>query len=505
MSKGRRYSDEGELNYKKVFAVIIAIIVIIMVAVMMKKILKKGNNNLSSANVTDYYAVYSDNAWGVIDSNGNKIIEPMYQEMLVIINNSKDVFLCTYDVNEETGEYKTKAINKNNKEIYTNYDKIEALDNYDKNGNVWYEQNILKVQKDGKYGLIDIDGKEILSPQYDTIDTLKGLENSLIIEKDGLKGLVNNSGVKIIETNYKNITNFGDDYKKGYITVDSNGKYGLISFSGNKILENNYEKINKVYGEKYFSIQENGKQKLINSNGETVISKGFDEIKQIASSGIVITKNKKYGLMDYDGKLKIDAKYNDLKEINTDVFAAKKDKKYGIIDINNKTKVKFKYADIYYNLASGLYVAEDSNFNASIIDSDFNIKVTGILSELNTDKGFIKIKTDDGYKYYNFKFEEKSIADIFTSNTMYLSKKDGKYGFTDKQGNIIVDYLYDDATEQNKYGFVAVKKDGKWGALNKEGNVVIEPKYNLDSNLLIDFIGKWHLGQDINMNYYCEK
>ena len=25
------------------------------------------------------------------------------------------------------------------------------------------------------------------------------------------------------------------------------------------------------------------------------------------------------------------------------------------------------------------------------------------------------------------------------------------------------------------------------------------------NNLKIDFIGKWHLGEDLNMNYYCEK
>ena len=41
--------------------------------------------------------------------------------------------------------------------------------------------------------------------------------------------------------------------------------------------------------------------------------------------------------------------------------------------------------------------------------------------------------------------------------------------------------------------------------LDKEGKESIEPKYNLENNLKIDFIGKWHLGEDLNMNYYCEK
>ena len=503
MSKGKRYSNEGQLNYKKVFAVVIAIIVIIMFIVIIKKALTKDTIG-ENTKIVDYYSLYKDNAWGIIDSAGNIVIEPMYQEMLVVVNNSIDVFLCTYDVNHETGDYKTKLINKKNEEIYQGYDKIEALENYDKNGNAWYEDDILKVEKDGKYGLINLDGKEILSIGYDKIETLKGLKNSLIIEKNGLKGLVNNSGVTIIEPNYKKITNYGEDYKKGYLTVDQDGKYGLVSFSGTKILENKYEKIEKIYGENYFVIEENNNQKVINTKGETVISKGYDKITQIATSGVIFVKDNKYGLMGYDGKVKIKAEYKELKEINTDIFTAKKDKEYGIIDIAGAEKVSFKYTDIYYNSEAGIYVVESSDYNSSIIDTEFNIKLTGILSELNTEEGYMKLKIDDEYKYYNFKFEEKVASEVSTG-TLFLSKRDGKYGFVNKEGNVVVDYIYDDATEQNKYGYVAVKKDGLWGSINSEGKIVIEPTYNLDKNLLIDFIGKWHLGQDINMNYYCEK
>ena len=50
-----------------------------------------------------------------------------------------------------------------------------------------------------------------------------------------------------------------------------------------------------------------------------------------------------------------------------------------------------------------------------------------------------------------------------------------------------------------------MQKNGKWGALDKEGKETVKPTYSLDNNIVIDFIGKWHLGEDINMNYYCEK
>ena len=191
--------------------------------------------------------------------------------MPIIIDKSKDVFLCIYDVNEEDGTYKTKALNSKNEEILTNYDKIEALENYDESENIWYEKNVLKVQKDGKWGLIDLDGKEIASTTYDNIETLKGVENSIIVEKDGKKGLLNDKGSKIIDTEYSDIESLGTDYKNGYITINQEKKYGVISLSGEKVLENNYEKVENIYGEKYFVVKENGKQILIDKQGNKVI------------------------------------------------------------------------------------------------------------------------------------------------------------------------------------------------------------------------------------------
>ena len=87
---------------------------------------------------------------------------------------------------------------------------------------------------------------------------------------------------------------------------------------------------------------------------------------------------------------------------------------------------------------------------------------------------------------------------------MFLSKQNSKYGFVDEKGNIVVDYIYDDATEQNEFGYIAVKKDGLWGSLDKQGNVICETKYSLENNLLVDFIGEYHLGEDLNLMYYTK-
>lgn len=502
MARGKRYQTEGKLNYTKVFAVIIAIAVVIMFIFIIRNVLKQREKVTKNY---QYFAVYAQDKWGVINQDGEEVIIPSYQEMIIIPNEEKDVFICTYDINDQTGEYKTKAINSKNEEIFTGYDKVEAIDNIDKDNNLWYEKDVLKVNKNGKYGLIDLNGKEILPIEYDEITVLDGMENSIIIKKDDKIGLVNDNGSAIIDTNYKEIKALGDSYKEGYITVDEKGKYGVVSTTKKQILENKYDEIFPVYLKDYYLVKENGTKELVNSNGEVVLDKGFDDIKSATTNGVIFNKDNLYGEMSLSGEITLEPKYQELKEVKKGIYIAKKDDKYGIIDNVGNEQLAFDYTGMTYNEKANLFFAEDAEYKTSLIDEVYNIKATGILSEVNTDDGYIRMRLDDDYKYFDLKGEETSNIQVLKDNTIFLSKKDGKYGYVDKKGNPITDYIYDDATEQNKYGFAAVKKNGVWGSINKEGKEIVEPKYNLENNLKIDFIGKWHLGEDLNMNYYCEK
>lgn len=504
MSRGRRYDDEPKLNMKKVFAVIFAIIFIIMFIVTIKGLLSK-DRKTSKIISKSYFVSYKDDKWGVIDEAGNDVIDPSYKDMIVVPNNKMAVFICTYDVDYETGDYKTKALNEKNQEIFTEYSKIEAIQNKDKNDNLWYEQNVLKVQKDGKYGLINLTGKQVIPVEYDEIVPVLGVENSFRVQKDGKYGIVNNEGKIVIEPQYAFIDVLGKDNKSGFIIKNDKGKYGIVDYSNSQILEAKYDSIEKVYGNDLYVVTVSGKQKIVNKNNEDVLTSGFESIKQILSrqeNAVIFVKSGKYGIMDLTGKILIDAKYDSIEESKTGMFIVKKSDKYGIIDLNGTEKISFVYNSISYNEKADIYIAEDDNFNANVLNNNLEIKVTGILLDLNVDKGFIKLRVDDSYKYYNFKFEEKQEIEVFPNRTLFLSKKDGKYGCVDKNGKVIVDYIYDDATEQNDYGYIAVKKDGKWGSIDSNGKVIQEPIYNLDEYLLVDFIGRWHFGLDVNMNYY---
>ena len=499
MSRGKRYETEGKLNYQKVFAVIIAIVVIIMFVLIIKDVLAQ-RSKLNKE--YDYFTVYSADKWGVINQDGEYVINPSYQEMIVIPDKTKDVFICTYDVDDTTGTYKTKALNKDNEEIFTQYEQILPIENFDENENLWYEQDVLKVMQNGKYGLINLNGKQILPCEYDNITVIQGIENSLIIEKNGQKGLCNDSGSVLIEPQYTEIKNLGETYKDGYITVNSEGKYGVISATKQQILENKFDEIKQIYLGSNYLVIEGGKEKLVNSSGETLIENGFDDIKSNTTRGVIFVLNNLYGEMSTSGEILIEAKYQDLKQVKEGIYIAKQNDKYGIIDESIQEKLPFSYTGITYNDKANLFIAEDENFQTSIIDKDYNVKLIGVLVDITTD--YIRMRINNEYKYFNLNCEEIPSTEALKDNTLFLKKENDKYGYVDKNGNVVVDYVYDDATEQNEYGFVAVKQNGLWGSLDKEGKIVIEPKYNLDNYLYINFIGKWHFGLDLNMNYYCE-
>lgn len=502
MSRGRRYSSDSKLNMKKVLAVVVVILVGIMFALVIRTIFVKSKE--AKVSNTNYFTAYLNNKYGVIDEEGLLVIEPSYGEYIVIPNAKKDIFICTYDVDYSTGTYKTKALNEDNEEIFTQYEQIEALENYDKNQNVYYENNAIKVKKDGKYGIINIDGKEILSCEYDEIKTLKGLENSILVYKDGNVGLVDSKGKKVIDTKYTNILPIEDDYKLGYITIDENNKYGVVDCTNTKVLANKYEDIKSLNGNGNYVVKENGKYKLIKKDETVLLENNFEDIVKIRNDEVIIKSGNKYGVLKTSGEQILETKYDEVKFAYTNTYIVKENGTYKVINKDKQIVVDDNYTTMNYIEEADFIEASEDGIYSDLIAHDYSVKVTGIVSELNIASGYIKMNVNNEYKYYNFKFEEKSNTDILPTNTLFLIKKDGKYGYTDKAGNIVIECIYDDATEQNQFGYVAVNKDGKWGSFDKNGIRRAEVNRNLENNLKINFIGEWNLTEDTNMNCYTK-
>lgn len=498
MSKGRRY-DGPKLNIKKVFGVLIGFIVIIMVITSIVKLVKN-HHQADQIMVTAYFPVLENNKWGVIDNKGNTIIQASYDEMITVPNSQKGIFICTYDFDGST--YKTKVINEKNEQLFSQYEQVEAIDNYDANSNTWYEDNVLRVKQNGKYGLINFKGEKILDTVYDDIHSLKGVKNSLIIKKDGNTGICNDYGAIIADTIYKDILAIGNSNENGYIIVTSENKYGIIEIDKSIKIEPIYESIKYIGSKDYYAVKTNGKIHLFDNSTKTVMDATYDSIENMNGENIIIKAKDKYGIVDKSGNKKVDTNYEYLEYAFSNYYIAKKSGKYGIIDINGTEVVECKYKDIVANKSGEFIRADLDDVESVLLDGTLQEKVRGTISEINEEKGYIKVRVDQDYKYYNFRLEEKQNKDILTANTLFLIKQNGKYGYVDKEGKIIVECNFDDAKEQNSYGYCAVQRDGKWGSINSNGAIVQDTNVDLTNNIYIDFIGKWHL--NITGDYYTK-
>lgn len=509
MSRGKRYDGEQKLNLKKVFAVIIAFAVIIMFFIGISKLFNKESTTQEKAVVLRYFPVYTNEKWGVIDSKGNIIIEPEYEEYIVIPDNTKPLFICTYDVDYEKNTYKTKVLNEKNEIVITDYDSIEAFENYDINNNLWYESDRLKVCKEGKYGITDFNGKVIVECEYDSLETLKGVDNVLLSKKNRKYGIIDNVGSVIIDNKYTSIEPISDRYEDGYIVKDDDEKYGVISYSKSVVLENKYDDIKNVYGNgKYYIVKQNNTWKIVDTDGKEYLNGKYDDIISINNDNAIVKSKNKYGVVSISEEKNIlDVNYDNIVYATGNNYIVNQNSKFGIMDINGNKLIDFKYSNIVYIESANIYETTNEDYKSDLLDSELNVKLSNIIvSELNENKGYIKVNDNGEYKYYNFKFEQKESKEALSGNTIFLSKnEEGKYGFVDRNGNVVVNYIYDDAREQNDYGFASIKKDGKWGTVDSKGNVVVEPSFELENSFLIEFIGKWHLGEDLNLYYFTDK
>lgn len=453
-----------------------------------------------------YYPCLTGEKWGVINGKGEFVIEPTFDEMITVPDSKNDIFICMQEVNYETGSYRVKVLNSKKKEILTDYDIVEAIENTDESYNMWYEEGVLRVKKPEGYGLVSLLGKELLKPEYQSITALPGTKNSFILEKEDKVGLCDNKGKIIVPVEYKEIKSIENDYKKGYIVKNTDGNYGVIDFNAKVILEPKYEDIQRVSGNKTYVVKQDGKWKLVNEKQEVLLEDKFEQVATIEEDKLIIVKDNQYGVLGISGEEIIAPQYEALKIAFGDYYIAKKNGKYGVISATGEEKIAFEYANISYQTETDFIIADKANgTEQDLFDNKFQKKLTGIVSNIEPEKGYFRLYHNQNYDYYNFKFEKKAPNEVLTTNEIFLSKKDGKYGYVGKDGNVVVDYIYEDATELNQYGYASIKQNGKWGAIDQSGTLIAPPTYELQDNKVIDFIGKWHLSGDLNSYYYTDQ
>lgn len=429
---------------KKKKIIILTVVLIIIVGIIGYFIIKKTqqeNKEYEIETVAEYkyFVLKENNQYGVINAQGNKIIETKYED-IKIPNPEKAIFIC-YE------NKKTKVLNEKGEEIFTEYEKIEPLRLKNVSSNLMYEKSVLKYSENGKYGIIDFNGKKITKAVYEEIDTLQFKEGELLVKQEGKYGVINIKGTTLVKTNYDKIETdkFYEEengYKNaGYIvsqTTDEGYRYGYVNLEGKEIIETKYNDLSRI----------------------TDIDS--DDIY------IICAENGKYGVFKNDKQI-INNEYQSLvyNETNNSLIALK-GKKYGVISTTGNIIVPFEYKQI--DITGDYIYGTTTDENVKIFDSNGQ--------EANIDKNLsiIDIKDTD-YKMY--------IQTANNQTTYNVYKKEQKITNNDYT---YIQYLYDNY-------FIVCDKEGKLGIIDDNENIKVSINYNT-----IQIIENTNMVQAINNN-----
>lgn len=194
----------------------------------------------------------------------------------------------------------------------------------------------------------------------------------------------------------------------------------------------------------------------VNIKGEIVINPQFSEAS-IFRNGIALVKtsgeNSKWGFIDTDGKFIINPIYKSATVFSEDL-AWVVSENGAPSAINKKGEVKFILKD-----AEDVRIFKNGLAAFSKVDSTQN------------KWGFVN---KDGKVVINTQFNE---ASNFNESKCAIKNKDNKWGFIDEDGKIIINCQFDSAYDfENKTAVVYLKD--KAGVIDENGKFIINPQYS---------------------------
>lgn len=519
----------------KIKWIIVGILALVVISIIVIMVINEMQLNYTIEEITEYnyFVLVENEKYGVIDKYGNVIIEPSY-EAVQVPNPSKPIFICVNSYRQDTKEYETTVYNEKKEEILTEYQNIQAIPidtNIETNP---YEKSVLTYKKDGKYGLITLEGKEITKPIYDQITSIHYKEGTFLVKQDQKVGVINMKGKMIIPIEYETITsdNYYNETTKnkttGFIVskrTEDGYRYGYINYRGSTILNTEYTELERVTeipneNELYFIAFQNGQAGLL-KNKEVILNYEYEDIQYNSLNDIfIIQRNGKQGAVTKEGNIIIHPEYDNIlfggiylnavkddqnfifdlsgNQIQTNALSMTKtdnpnyfiaiDKNdiYTIVDKDGNALVDNNYSYIEYLPGDYFIVARDGK--NGIIDitgkSVVELKYTSIFRLNDTNLLQAEISQNRTIDLYNSQIEQvasmnnATITEYETSNeaiakyVMLASEEDFQY--YDMNGNRL-----DPKDIFSENLLLAKKVNEKWGFVNQEGNLEIQNEYEM--------------------------
>ncbi|MFL9834033.1 WG repeat-containing protein [Chryseobacterium terrae] len=431
---------------------------------------------------TNGYGIISDPEKGnsIVDSLGK--ISFSYPHKNEILRLTKDRFILKVKEGEANG--KTALINGNG-------DQLIPLDKF--KYRTWENRNRLIISKDGKDGVFDYDGKEII-PFEDKIEFAN--DRRFFIKKDKLWFIYDFDGKQVSEREFKENLRF----YKGKVYLNTGIKTGeVIDIDGKTVSQFSNHHIEDINGFPFLITKNISKNKYgIVDENEQVLAENIYDQAFVGRNYIYLMKDNKVSVFSKEQRKVFPTDYHYVNHLFNGIFKTLKDyknPKIAVIKINGEVILPKEYDVVEGFKIKGedyVYVSRDNE--EKLLDKNFeNVLDEGFQIEKIFFNNVI-VKKDE--VYYKFSPKEKSYTAIknivsikpFQFYPAIICKnQDNLYGILNEEGKQIVPFIYDDIVSFASKDEVVVQKGDKFGVTNLENEPlkdVIYDKYSADNKKL---------------------
>lgn len=314
--------------------------------------------------------------------------------------------------------------------------------------------NLFRIKKEGNYGLLDSLGRELLPPIYGIIYGIgdNGLVSTYLSEKGG--GIVNLNNEVILPFKYGRVWGFGN--RKVTPIENENFKWAIVNEKGNFKTSFMYDYISPYNKTQTATVIKGTKKGLINRFGELIVKPKYDKVLNY-SGDVKKTENIYYMPIQLNEKWGIVTSTG--KELVPPIYSKR-------VNLSLPTSVKRNGFWTFLNKKGKEVIP--SNFDSILYPKN---DIVGV--KKNNKWGFVTKSGDvlSDCKYNRFHSLSKAKYSCVTRNNKFnILNRKGEFFATDLD-SVKLDFRY------TKYGFV-VSRNRKWGVVDSLGKQKIPFKYD---------------------------
>ncbi|WMX13956.1 MULTISPECIES: WG repeat-containing protein [unclassified Aureispira] len=346
-----------------------------------------------------YISIEIGDKYGVLNTDGTPVLEAIYDDILFDgyrykvkkgakwgLKNAKGEELiptCFDQIGDHQYISHTRVKIGKKWSVY-NWIKDNPCQTEKKYDDIDYFSRYFVVREQGKFGLLDINAKEILPFEYDFMSPffLKYL-NSVLVGKDKKVGLlridtsdqvhtavpIEYSDIWIDENNFKLKVRLGDKIDYYYndqtlfdlayndvqyyedinrVMVKKGTKWGMLTVEGEQIIPIAYSKIH-VMNANQFMVQKGTKWGVLNGQGKEMIPVIYDQFDyRPKKKFFFVLKNGKWGIVSITKGVILPPKYEDMYALPNRTYMVKVKGLWGVVAAGGRVIVPAEYSSYKY-------------------------------------------------------------------------------------------------------------------------------------------------------------